>query len=340
LKIVADPAPSRNQAMPDLTAFDFPAEFRGVRRTLCAATVSRSIDQEIFSAMDNAAETAAGPPGAAIFGIDFTSAPGARKSITLARGAVVDGRLHVDSVERLVSFADFEAVLSEPGPWVGGFDFPFGLPREFCVELGWLGDGGSWQSICTRLASISRARLTGHCRDYCNARPAGAKFAHRATDRMAGSSPSMKWVNPPVVYMLQEGAPRLAAAGVHLPGLHDGDLDRVALEAYPGVLARSITRASYKNDQRARQTVALASARRQIIDALCRGDTPLAIPLVASPRLLDAMQEDASADVLDAVMCALQAAWGWQRRDHRFGLPPDMDALEGWIVSVAKPGPG
>ena len=50
----------------------------------------------------------------------------------------------------------------------------------------------------------------------------------------------MKWVNPPVAYMLHEGVPLLIAAGVHMPALHEGDATRVALEAYPGLLAREL----------------------------------------------------------------------------------------------------
>lgn len=269
-----------------------------------------------------------------ICGVDFTSRPCARKAITVARGALEEGVFRLRGVEHLRSFEAFDAFLREPGPWIAGFDFPFGLPREFCVELGWLDADSTWASLTDKLTRIGREQLTAHCRAFCDARPAGSKFAHRAVDRLAGSSPSMKWVNPPVVYMLQEGAPRLAAAGVHLPGQHEGDIHRIALEAYPGVLARSITRASYKNDQRAKQTPALAAARKQIISALTGGNYPLAIPLAASRAMLNEMQADASADTLDAVLCALQAAWGWQRREQNFGLPLTMDALEGWIVTV------
>jgi hypothetical protein len=45
---------------------------------------------------------------------------------------------------------------------------------------------------------------------------------------------------------------------------------------------------------------------------------------------------DASGDRLDATLCAMQAAWSWQRQRRRrnFGLPRDMDPLEGWIVMV------
>ena len=63
----------------------------------------------------------------------------------------------------------------------------------------------------------------------------------------------MKWVNPPVAFMLHAGVPLLIQAGVSLPGLHAADPRRVALEAYPGLLAREILgRRSYKSDDKAK----------------------------------------------------------------------------------------
>ncbi len=41
---------------------------------------------------------------------------------------------------------------------------------------------------------------------------------------------------------------------------------------------------------------------------------------------------DAGADRLDAVLCLMQAAWASTREGH--GLPAEVDALEGWIVSA------
>jgi len=32
------------------------------------------------------------------------------------------------------------------------------------------------------------------------------------------------------------------------------------------------------------------------------------------------------------VLCLVQAAWAWARRDQRWGLPARIDPLEGWIV--------
>ena len=50
------------------------------------------------------------------------------------------------------------------------------------------------------------------------------------------------------------------------------------------------------------------------------------------------MIDDGSADRLDAVLCAVEAAWALRRHDGghpRYGLPDAIDPLEGWIVGVA-----
>jgi hypothetical protein len=145
----------------------------------------------------------------------------------------------------------------------------------------------------------------------------------------------MKWVNPPVAYMLHAGAPRLLGAGVHLPALHSGDATRVALEGYPGLLAREILGArSYKSDERARQTPERLIARKDLVDALEQGRTRLGLRLHLTHAQRDALAADAAGDRLDAVLCLMQAAWAVQRPAH--GLPQDVDPLEGWIVSAMK----
>src|SRR5712691_4051148 len=72
-----------------------------------------------------------------IFGVDFTSAPCRRKPITVASAVFMKDLLRVEAIERHETFADFEQFLARPGPWIGGFDFPFGLPAELCRDLGW-----------------------------------------------------------------------------------------------------------------------------------------------------------------------------------------------------------
>ncbi|HWS74819.1 MAG TPA: DUF429 domain-containing protein [Quisquiliibacterium sp.] len=277
-------------------------------------------------------------PDTLILGVDFTSAPRPRKPITIASGRLRAGRLHVAGVGAVAGFAGFDRLLASPGPWVGGFDFPFGLPRALLERLGWPhqpaeGESG-WARMVRHLEAMPRQQMVAAFRGWCDSRPPGAKFAHRATDLLAGSSPSMKWVNPPVAFMLQAGAPRLLAAGVRVPGLHAGDPRRVALEAYPGMLARAVLgRSSYKSDSRAGRTPERSHARARLVAAMEAG-TLLGLPVVLPSGLRAACVDDPQGDLLDAVLCALQAAWAQQRRDSNFGLPADIDAVEGWIVGA------
>lgn len=257
----------------------------------------------------------------------------------MARAEWCDGRartLRLQALDRLESLDAFSQWLQPPGAWIGGFDLPFGLPRELIEHLQWPTD---WRDCILHFGAMSRAQIRDTFAAFCAARPAGGKFAHRATDGPAGSSPSMKWVNPPVAYMLHAGVPLLLQAGVHLPGLHDGDPHRVALEAYPGWLARQlIGRESYKSDDKARQTPARTEARKRLV-ALLEQPLPmldgLKLQLTSAQR--KPLVEDASGDSIDAVLCMLQAAWAHGRHlagDARYGLPADMDALEGWIIGI------
>ncbi|MEO0314978.1 MAG: hypothetical protein RI928_1434 [Pseudomonadota bacterium] len=264
-----------------------------------------------------------------LHGVDFTSAPRRSKGITIASGHLVGHRFTLSTLTTLHDFDRFSDWLKQPGPWVAGFDFPFSFPRELIVQLGWPTD---WAKLIRHIATCTRSELRETFKAVCDARPVGSKFIHRATDLLSSSSSSMKWVNPPVAYMLHAGAPMLLEAGVSIPFMHDADPDRIALEAYPGMVARSITRASYKNDARAMQTPERRAARLEIIKALERGDYPQGIALDTGKHRR-ALLDDGSGDLLDAVLCALLAAWGWQRRDTGYGLPPH-DALEGWIVGA------
>jgi hypothetical protein len=265
-----------------------------------------------------------------ILGVDFTSAPRRAKPIVVVHAELAGGALHLVTLEPLYGFADFEALLARPGPWVGGFDFPFGLPAELVRDLGW---PVRWPALVAYCARLTRAELRRVLDAYRAARPPGRKYAHRATDHPAGSSSPMKLVNPPVALMFREGAPRLAAAGLRVPGLARGDRGRVALEAYPGLLARPVTRASYKNDARAKQTPERLAARRRILGALERGRHPLQTRVCfESASTRKRILEDGSGDALDALLCAVQAAWGAGRPN--FGLPRRVPACEGWIVSA------
>jgi hypothetical protein len=268
---------------------------------------------------------------ARLLGVDFTSRPTRRKPITLAWGRRAGAVLRLEALQAVVDEAGFLASLVEPGEWLGAFDFPFGLPRELVQSLGWPGD---WAALMDHYAALDRATIRDTFAAFTAARPAGAKFAHRACDGPAGSSPSMKWVNPPVAYMLHAGVPILRAAGVTMPAVaHTGDPHRIALEGYPGLLARElIGRRSYKSDEAARHTQDRLIARKDLVDALEQGRSRLGLRLKLSHAQREALVDDASGDRLDAVLCLLQA--GWAAAQPNNGLPAEWDRLEGWITSA------
>ncbi len=100
-----------------------------------------------------------------MLGIDFTSAPRPRKPITVAVGDLTarsrDPVYRLETVRPLETFAAFEAFLREPGPWLGGFDLPFGQPRTLIEHEGWPTD---WREFvrfyCGQLAQQFFASAT------------------------------------------------------------------------------------------------------------------------------------------------------------------------------------
>lgn len=273
-------------------------------------------------------------PMTRLFGIDFTSAPRRAKPITVAGGQPVADGVRLDALFRFHDWHGFEAFLNSPGPWLGAFDFPFSLPREAVLDLGWPAD---WANLVRHCAALGKGDFKHTLDAYRESRPMGARYPHRRTDLPAGSHSPLKLVNPPVGLMFLEGAPRLLDAGISLPGLYVGDPTRIAVEAYPGLLARSITRASYKADDRARQTPERQAARQAIVAALTSGAHSSGLVLSLSDEHAQALIDDPGGDLLDAALALTQAAWCARQGPPMFGIPGDCDPLEGWIATAAAP---
>jgi len=267
-----------------------------------------------------------------ILGVDFTSAPRRAKPITVAVGLLSNSGLKIQEIESLESFNEFESFLRRPGPWIGGFDFPFGLPREAVEALKW---PTAWSDMTRHCAALGKPEFKRLLDAYRETRLPGNRYATRRGDAASGAHPAVKLVNPPVGLMFFEGAPRLAAAGLTVPCLSAGDPDRVALEAYPGLLIRKHLgiAAPYKNDSRVKQTAAHEAVRKQVVRALKAGK-PHGIGLRLAEPVEQRMLGDPSGDSLDAAVCALQASWGLQCGAPRYGLPEGVDSIEGWIVTA------
>ena len=162
--------------------------------------------------------------------------------------------------------------------------------------------------------------------------PDGQKEHKRMTDMLAGSLSPQKLHGTPVAKMFFQGAPRLLNAGVDVPGLQAGDPNRIVVEAYPGAVARTVTPVGYKINNRRTPKIDPRDARCRILNAPTDGElapsSSYGITVVAEdPNLLD----DPTGDSLDALLCAVQAAWAWLQRARLFENP-SIDTREGWIA--------
>lgn len=269
-----------------------------------------------------------------VYGVDFTSAPGPGRPIAVAECALSGERLAVRDLLRLRSFEQLERGLERPGPWIAGFDFPFGQARTLVRDLEW---PEGWEGYVAGVAEVSRQALGDLLDLYKAARTPGDKERYRVTDRAARAQPPTKTRNPPLAFMFQEGAPRLLRSPLHVvPCRPTGD-DRVAVEAYPALVVRHLVgpRRSYKGS--GRDTQHRHDARRDVVRTLRseRLRQRYGLDVELGHFLADGLVRDPRGDLLDAVLAAVQAAWAWQRRDERFGVPEGADRREGWIVDPA-----
>ncbi|MCZ6618593.1 MAG: DUF429 domain-containing protein [Gammaproteobacteria bacterium] len=261
------------------------------------------------------------------YGIDFTSRPSAKKSLTCAIASFDGVTLTLDQLVRWSDFEAFEEALLRPGPWVMGIDFPFAQSRKFVENIGWPSE---WSQYVALVGTMTRTEFRAVFETYKAARAWGDKQHKRVCDTRTRAQSPQTLHYTPVGLMFFEGAPRLLKSGVYLPYHHTAINDRVVVEAYPGALARSmIGRTRYKTDDRRAQTACLYDARVDILAQLAeRSRAAFGFDTSAPLSLAD----DPSGDELDAWLCAIQAAWAANQSDGKFGAPIELDTVEGWIA--------
>jgi hypothetical protein len=269
-----------------------------------------------------------------VYGLDFTSAPGRKKPLIVLGCQLEDRSLRIEDSQTLTDFGGFEDFLRTPGPWVCGMDFPFGQPRSLVAALGWPQD---WEGYVGKVGELSRDEFEDEIRADMATRPPGSKWRYRLADRRSHSSSAMMLFRVPVGKMFYRGAPRLLASGVRVePCRRNGDT-RVAVEAYPAVVARRfLGRTAYKRDA-VPDTSERRSAREMLVTGLASPSLKqvYGFTVEMDDHWREEFVADPTADALDSLLCAVQAAWAYLERDESYGVPPECDPDEGWIVDPA-----
>ncbi len=268
-----------------------------------------------------------------IFGIDFTSAPKRDKPIVLASCVYLSNEIRLTHFEEFRDWPAFEYWLGCPGPWIAGFDFPFGLPRSFVQKSGY---GHTWSDLVSNIPKRGKELFSANAMAAFLAAHV-TEDKHRKTDLKSKShSPLKTRTNPPVGLMFYEGAWRLHNSDICIPQLRETNSGKIALEAYPGLLAMRLGERLYKNDSTATSAKRIAARGRLI--ALLESPIGEACGWIPKPMRFDNDVREhllrPSGDWLDAAFCAVQAVWAYERRLTGFGLPKGIDPVEGWIVSA------
>ena len=267
-----------------------------------------------------------------IYGLDFTSAPSKRKPLVIVACTLGDGKLRVESAEVLGGFEEFERFLGLGGPWACGMDFPFGQPRPLLEALAW---PETWEGYVGKISRLSKEEFESAIKGHMAGRPEGSKYHYRLADRRSGSSSAMRLFRVPVGKMFYRGAPLLLSADVSVEPCRPTGSGRVALEAYPAVVARRfLGRRSYKSDERKKQTPVQRAAREELIAGLESATLWEAYGFVVEmdETWREELVREPMADTLDSLLCAVQAAWAYTQRDEGWGVPEECDRDEGWIL--------
>ena len=72
--------------------------------------------------------------------------------------------------------------------------------------------------------------------------------------------------------------------------------------------------------------------REQVREPEFRAINPLG--MIPALGLAEAAIDDGSGDTLDAIACAMLAAWAAGLAASGYGLPDEVDPIEGWIVGA------
>ena len=168
--------------------------------------------------------------------------------------------------------------------------------------------------------------------EYRSKREAGDKHHLRVTDAVSKSISPMMIHGVPVAKMFHTGAVALWKSSLSVLPVRPTPDPRIVLEVYPALVARKVLggRVSYKCESKSKDTGELIGARIRVIEGFSKSDFGFSCRF--GDGLAERMRDDFRGDYLDAMSAAVHACWSWTMREEGFGIPPDVDLLEGWII--------
>ncbi len=268
-----------------------------------------------------------------VLGIDVTSRPSRKKPLVIASGGFRHGRLCIEEISCQSSFSGFEDLLVSRCSWVAGVDAPLSFPHGFCDYLG----TSDWRECCRRVCSLGRKGFEESVYAYRATLRKGERLPLRECDQRAGAKSPLLLAYVPVGKMAYEVMSRLSCAECRVIPFERPLRGRgVVLETYPALIARRfIPGRKYKHEVRKKPDASCRNAREDLVNAL--GERPFSdyfgFPVSMTGPAEGLCVNDVQGDVLDAVLCAATAAWGYSMRREGYGVPCGPGSAEGWIVS-------
>ncbi len=267
-----------------------------------------------------------------IYGLDFNDTPRAERPIAVASCLLSGDVLAVNCLASLASLETFENFLSSAGPWVAAIDFPFGIPRRVVENAGW---PGTWDAFVRASESFGAAHFEDLLSAHADGAHSGRDVALREADRHARAAERVHRAHESPGRTFLQGAPRLLRSPVSILPCRPNSDNRIVLEGDPGLVARRlIGDRNYREVAGGGESLVLEHAREALVTSLLQGamERDYAITVEIEHAISRELTGDARGEFLDAVLCAVQAAWAWTRRDQGWGIPARADALEGWII--------
>jgi hypothetical protein len=274
-----------------------------------------------------------------IYGVDFSGARNAGRTIWIARTRPVRGRRLVleelFNLERTSGHAVREAALAwlvrriaDSNAALWAIDFPFGLPT------GVMDTGSSWPDLLRVVRQWPHGAYDFGLHCLARAKAVGPAHVYRPTDRQTKAPFSCYHYR--IIYQTFHGIrdvllPLSRHAGTAILPFQGRKLARarrVLVEACPSSTLKrlGLPHQNYKQPQGGPLTRKRRHTRRAILSGL-----ESLVTIAADDRRQ--IMRDGGGDALDAVLAAVGAAHAWRTANHATIFSDPRACREGWIYA-------